>query len=64
MLRLAASLITIAMAQEDLADGLADVGTAELALLPGQQGKLPLQLLLHRKADEQRVSREMPCASV
>jgi len=50
---LAARLITVAMAQQDLTDGLADAGTAALSLLPGQQIQLPLLLQLRPHADHQ-----------
>ena len=49
-LLLVASLITIAVSQKDLTDGLADAGTAGLAMLPGQQ--------IQPHADRNRGSRE------
>jgi hypothetical protein len=45
------------MAQEVLLDGIADAGTAGLALLLGEPIKLPLQLRLHPHADHHWTNR-------
>jgi hypothetical protein len=46
------------MAQKVLMNGIADAGTARLALLLGEPIELPLQLGLHPHADHHRLSRE------